>query len=153
MAHVSRRAFIGLSIVSGLAGVHASAAFAANAAATIDVYKSPSCGCCGAWVDHIRKEGFKAHVTETEDLEPVKAKAGVPADLQSCHTAFVENYVIEGHVPAREIQRLLKERPAAAGLAVPGMPSGSPGMEQGARKDSYQVILFSPSRRSVLAQY
>jgi len=153
MASISRRTFVGLAIASGLAVVNGSGAFATNAVATIDVYKSPSCGCCGAWVDHVRKEGFKVRVTETEDLEPVKTKAGVPPDLQSCHTSFVEGYVIEGHVPAREIQRLLKERPAGAGLAVPGMPSGSPGMEQGARKDPYQVVLFSPSRRSVFAQY
>lgn len=153
MTRISRRTFTGLSLAGGAAWLLGLPAVAVAAAGEIDVYKSPSCGCCGAWVDHVRKAGFKVRVTETDELEPVKAKAGVPGDLQSCHTSFVEGYVVEGHVPVREIQQLLKERPAATGLAVPGMPSGSPGMEQGGRKDPYQVVLFSPSHRAVFAQY
>lgn len=152
MTRISRRRFVSLAVAGSAVWFHGRAAFAI-ATAAIDVYKSPSCGCCGAWVDYIRKAGFEVRVTEMEDLDPVKSKHGVPGDLQSCHTALADGYVIEGHVPVREIRRLLKERPAAVGLAVPGMPSGSPGMEQNGRKDPYQVVLFSPSRRLIFAQY
>jgi hypothetical protein len=109
----------------------------------LQVYKTPTCGCCGNWVDHVRAAGFTPAVHDMADLSGVKAKAGVPADLQSCHTAFVGGYVIEGHVPADVIRRLLQEKPDIAGIAVPGMPIGSPGMEQGSRKDAYEVIAFT----------
>lgn len=112
------------------------------AAATIDVVKSPYCGCCSAWVEHLRAHGFEVRVTDVENVAPVADRLGVPAPLRSCHTAEVEGYAIEGHVPAADIQRLLRERPQAAGLAVPGMPVGSPGMEQGDRRQPYATILF-----------
>ena len=105
------------------------------------VWKSPSCGCCAGWVTHMRGNGFTVTVKETEDLGVVKKLSAVPDRLQSCHTAKVGGYVIEGHVPAKDVKRLLKTRPSAHGLAVPGMPSGSPGMENG-QYDRYDVLLF-----------
>jgi hypothetical protein len=124
------------------------------AAATIDVVKTPWCGCCTAWIEHLRSEGLEVRVTETEDLTPVARKLGVPDDLRSCHSASIGGYAIEGHVPAADIKRLLKEKPIAAGLAVPGMPVGSPGMEQGAAKQPYAVILFNRSgKRRVFARH
>ena len=109
----------------------------------IEVYKSPTCGCCGNWVEHLRQQGFAPKVTDVDDVEAVKRKHGVPDDTWSCHTALVEGYVVEGHVPAKEVQRLLKERPAVAGIAVPGMPAGSPGMEVASgRVDPFDVVSF-----------
>lgn len=113
------------------------------AAATIEVVKSPYCGCCTLWVDYLRRAGFEVRVVEAEDVTPTARRHGVPDDLRSCHTATIEGYAIEGHVPAEDIRRLIAERPAAAGLAVPGMPIGSPGMEQGDRRQSYASILFT----------
>jgi hypothetical protein len=107
------------------------------------VYKSPTCGCCAEWVAHLRRHGFRAKTEDLTDLRPVKTRHGVPAELQSCHTALVGGYVVEGHVPADLIERLLRERPRIAGLAVPGMPVGSPGMEvPGGRAERYQVLTF-----------
>lgn len=111
----------------------------------IHVYKSPTCGCCTDWVDHLEDNGFKVEVTETNDLNPIKIDAGLTPSLASCHTAFVGDYVVEGHVPANDIHRLIAEAPNAKGLAVPGMPAGSPGMEVGGRKDHYQVLMFNES--------
>ncbi|WP_206419955.1 DUF411 domain-containing protein [Minwuia thermotolerans] len=101
----------------------------------------------------MRRHGFDVKVIEMEDLEPAKRMFGVDHDLASCHTAGVGGYVIEGHVPAREVKRLLEEKPAARGLAVPGMPVGSPGMEQGGGNDPYSVILFTGESREVYARY
>ena len=95
----------------------------------LTVHKSPTCGCCALWVDHVKASGFRAEIQLADNIEPVKRRVGVPAGYGSCHTAEVEGYFIEGHVPASDIQRLLKERPDALGLTVPGMPMGSPGME------------------------
>lgn len=108
----------------------------------VEVYKTPWCGCCTGWVDHMRSEGFPVAVRDLEDLEQVKRMAGIPGPLQSCHTAVVDGYLVEGHVPATDIKRLLKLRPNARGVAVPGMPLGSPGMEQGAEREPYDVLLF-----------
>lgn len=116
-------------------------AWAAAGAAVIDVYKSPSCGCCGKWVEHLRAHGFTVRAHDTDDVASHKYRLGLPAGLGSCHTAEVNGYLVEGHVPAGDIWRLLKEKPAARGLTVPGMPTGSPGMEQGSRKDRYDVLL------------
>lgn len=106
------------------------AAPAAQAAGNprITVHKSPSCGCCGLWVQHIERSGYPVTTVETDDLTPIKQKAGIPTELAACHTAFVDGYVIEGHVPAEAINRLLAERPAIKGIAVAGMPANSPGM-------------------------
>jgi len=125
----------------------------ANSATTLKVYKSPWCGCCGEWVKHIEANGFEVEVFEMEDVAPVKAHYRVGANLQSCHTAIIDGYVIEGHVPAEDIQRLLLERPVARGLAVPGMPIGSPGMEQGNQRDSYDVVLFGDEGVKVFTEY
>ncbi|MCU7812820.1 MAG: DUF411 domain-containing protein [Candidatus Thiodiazotropha sp. (ex Notomyrtea botanica)] len=110
-------------------------------AADLVVYKSPTCGCCAAWISHMEQNGHQVKVHDRNDLPTIKRQFGVPEHLQSCHTAMVEGYVIEGHVPAEDVERLLKERPAVNGLTVPGMPMGSPGME-GHRKDPYDVLTF-----------
>ena len=129
-------------------------ALAAGAAQSIHVYKSPTCGCCTDWVKHLEENGFEVEVTETNNLNPIKADAGLTPALASCHTAFIGDYVIEGHVPASDIQRLLAEAPKATGLSVPGMPMGSPGMEIGDRKDHYKVILFNDAGQTrVFAEY
>jgi hypothetical protein len=112
-------------------------------APVITVYKSPSCGCCKNWVDHVKAAGFTVEVHDVDNLSDIKADAAVPASARSCHTAIVGGYAIEGHVPAATIQRLLKEKPAIAGIAVPGMPVGSPGMEvPGQPADKYDVVAF-----------
>lgn len=116
----------------------------------VQVYKSATCGCCSVWVEHLRRSGFAPTSTNVTDLDAVKTKHGVPVRGQSCHTALVGGYVIEGHVPAAEIHRLLKEKPAGVvGLAVPGMPIGSPGMEgPGARP--YNVLAFDKQGRTTV---
>ena len=120
----------------------------------VTVSKDPSCGCCGAWVDHIEAAGFPVSVMETSDLGAVKQRLGVPTELASCHTAEVAGYVIEGHVPAPALRRLLSERPSATGLAVPGMPVGSPGMEvPGLARETYAVVLFGPVERATFARF
>lgn len=117
------------------------------------VYKSASCGCCHLWVEHARANGFTVRTIDTEELPKVKAEMGVPAALQSCHTVVVANYLVEGHVPAADIKRMLSEKPAIRGLAVPGMPVGSPGMEQGPAQ-RYEVIAFTAAgQRSVYARH
>ena len=116
---------------------------------TVIVSKDPNCGCCGAWAEHLRASGFAVDLRDVTDLAPVKARLGVPSDLAACHTAEVGGYVIEGHVPASAIRRLLtrEDRPGK-GLAVPGMPAGSPGMEvPRAAPEEYTVILFGLGRR------
>lgn len=100
----------------------------ASAKPQMTVHKSPSCGCCGLWIEHVEKAGYAARAINEDDLTVIKEKAGVSDALQSCHTAFVDGYVVEGHVPAEAIDKLLAERPPIRGLAVPGMPAGSPGM-------------------------
>ena len=104
-------------------------ALADGHAGQVEVYKSPWCGCCAAWVDHLEQNGYTAIVHDVENLAAIKRMAGVPQDQSSCHTAMIDGYVIEGHVPASAIERLLAERPEIHGLTVPGMPQGSPGME------------------------
>lgn len=108
----------------------------------VTVYKSPTCGCCKAWVDHLREHGFRVVAVDTTELDGIKRQHGVSQELTSCHTAIVGGYVVEGHVPASDIRRLLAERPRITGLAVPGMPQGSPGMETGV-KEAYQVLAFT----------
>ncbi len=110
-------------------------------AVEITVYKSPTCKCCDKWVDHLRDAGFTVTAQNTSNMSSIKLSSGVKPKLQSCHTALVEDYVIEGHVPASDIKRLLLEQPAVSGLTVPGMPIGSPGME-GPYKEPYEVLTF-----------
>ena len=109
---------------------------------TIVVYKTPTCGCCGKWIEHLEANGFAVEAIDVENVGQIKKKNGVPAELASCHTALVDGYVIEGHVPAEDVKRLLEERPEIAGLAVPAMPIGSPGME-GPNPEAYEVIAFT----------
>ena len=115
----------------------------------VNVTKDPSCGCCDGWVAHIEAAGFPVKVVESSDMDSLKQRLGVPAELASCHTAEVGGYVVEGHVPAAAIRRLLAERPDATGLAVPGMPAGSPGMDfPGVDPEPYEAFLFGPTVRS-----
>ncbi|GMQ87891.1 MAG: DUF411 domain-containing protein [Gammaproteobacteria bacterium] len=116
---------------------------------SIIVYKSPTCGCCSKWVRHLQDNGFEVDAINRNDMGSVKSQAGVPRRLASCHTASIGGYVIEGHVPAADIKRLLQERPAVAGLTVPGMPMGSPGME-GPRQDKYKVLTFDKAGNSTV---
>jgi len=112
--------------------------------ASIEVFKDPSCGCCSKWVDHLRSHGFAVTTTEHANMDELKASRGVPQRVRSCHTAVVGNYVVEGHVPAADVQRLLAQRPAIAGIGVPGMPIGSPGMEvTGMKPQAFDVIAFA----------
>jgi hypothetical protein len=123
-------------------------AFGAQAETAIEVWKTPTCGCCAQWVDHVRANGFKPTVHDLPDVAPIKRKLGVPGVLESCHTAVVGGYTVEGHVPADVIRTMLKERPRIAGIAVAGMPMGSPGMEQGSRKDPYNVVAFDKAGKT-----
>ena len=145
-----RARFLSFAVAAGVA----SAVLSGPAyAATGTVYKSPWCGCCASWADRLEAEGYTLTIKNVEDLGMIKKLAGIPEELQACHTASIEGYIIEGHVPAKEIERLLTERPEAKGLAVPGMPSGSPGMEGGA-PEPYDVVLFSADgTTTVYAQY
>ena len=133
----------GLAAVIGVLGLLATQQ---SVAADIVVYKSPTCGCCGKWVKHMEDAGFSVDVEDRRDLTPIKAELGVPGRMQSCHTAKVGDYIVEGHVPADLVRRMLDEKPDIKGLAVPGMPMGSPGME-GPRKDRYNVIAIGNDGR------
>ena len=108
----------------------------------MQVYKTPTCGCCSKWVEHMRANGFEVRMTDVPSTAEYRRKYGVPEKLLSCHTAVVNGYAVEGHVPAADVHRLLKSGAKAKGLAVPGMPIGSPGMEQGPRRQAYSVVLF-----------
>ncbi len=131
------------SLLSLLVVSLAQASWAAPATPVIDVYKSPTCGCCNKWIDHLKANGFAVRSHDTDNVVRHKYRLGVPSGYGSCHTAEIGGYVVEGHVPAKDIKRLLKERPRARGLLVPDMPIGSPGMEQGNRKDPYEVFLVN----------
>ncbi len=150
----SRRLFLRIAGIGLLTTFGQSVSAVARApAAALHLYKSPYCGCCQAWGQHMRGAGFSVVETNVEDLDPLKQRLGIPPELRSCHTATVQGYVVEGHVPAKDVLRMLSERPAATGLAVPGMPIGSPGMEQGQRIDPYSVVLFSPDRKTIFSRY
>ena len=124
------------------------------ASAVMIVHKDPNCGCCSGWVEHVHAAGFQTKVIEVNDLAPLKTGLGIPGRLASCHTAEIGGYVLEGHVPASAIKRLLAEHPTATGLAVPGMPVGSPGMEvSGSPDERYDVILFGPSGQRSYARF
>ena len=129
-----------LGILAALAATPLAGA-QAGAPPRVEVWRSASCGCCGAWVRHLQANGFATKVNLVDDTSPFRAAAGIPAALGSCHTAKVDGYALEGHVPAADIQRLLAGARDAIGLAVPGMPAGSPGMEQGGAVQPYEVLL------------
>ena len=150
MFEITRRSLMmGLAITGIAAPIRAKAT-----AATMTINKDPNCGCCSGWVEHVQAAGFETQINELADLGPVKLRLAIPPALSSCHTAEIEGYVIEGHVPAAAIKRLLAEKPQAKGLAVPGMPVGSPGMDvKGAKAESYSVMLFGPSGQRTFARY
>jgi hypothetical protein len=131
----------GLIIAAGLgAGV---ASRAQDAPPSVTVYKTPTCGCCSKWIEHMRGQGFAVKSMDVHDITSIKTSYGVPPESASCHTALVSGYVLEGHVPADSVKRLLREKPKVAGLAVPGMPIGSPGMEMpNGQVERYDVVSF-----------
>lgn len=142
------RAFIALGVAAALL-VLVGAALPAAPPVAMTVYKSPSCGCCSKWVDVMKKEGFQVTAHDIDDVTPFKREVGVPGNLESCHTAVVDGYVIEGHVPAADVRRLLAERPKVVGLSVPGMVTGSPGME-GGTPEAYDVVTFDAKGRTTV---
>ncbi len=125
---------------------------AANAA-QITVLKSPDCGCCAKWIEHVEQHGFTVKIVETEDMMAVKERLGVPGELISCHTSQVGGYFIEGHVPAADLKRLLAQKPKATGIAVPGMPAGSPGMEIAGKEPYPTVRVRSDGTTSIFARH
>ncbi len=126
----------------------------ANEPIKIEVYRSPTCGCCSKWIKHLQDNQFIVEDHVTNEMQGVKDKYGVPKNLASCHTAIVNGYVVEGHVPAADIKKLLKLKPAVVGITVPGMPSGTPGMEMGGKKDPYKVISFdNENKHKVFSSY
>lgn len=137
--------FLALALTTGAAGPGAMHAPAKEP--TITVYKDPNCGCCKSWIEHLIKHGYRVDAKDTSGMAEIKRSLGVPDDLTSCHTGVVAGYVIEGHVPAADIARLLKKKPKVVGLAVPGMPMGSPGME-GPRTDRYKVLSFDKAGKT-----
>lgn len=137
------------SLLVGALGVHLQAHAALP---TIEVYKTPTCGCCHLWVEHLRDNGFSVNAHDVDDTAGYRKKFGVPEALGSCHTGVVGGYALEGHVPAREIKRLLAERPKVKGLAVPAMVQGSPGME-GPRSDPYDVLAFRANGQTTVYQH
>jgi len=126
----------------------ADATRAESAPIAMTVYKTPTCGCCTEWIKHVEQNGFKCKVVMMDDLTPIMQSAGVPLTMTSCHTALVGAYFVEGHVPADLILDMLKTKPAIAGIAVPGMPMGSPGMEQGGEKQAYKVYAVEKNGRT-----
>jgi hypothetical protein len=144
-------AVVGLAAGVGgvIVGLAAQDRAPAAQASVVTVYKSPTCECCGKWIDHMKAAGFQVRAVDMDDITEMKQASGVPMRLRTCHTAVVDNYVIEGHVPADLVKQFLKERPqGVTGIVVPGMPVGSPGMEIGSRKDPYDVLLFDRSGKT-----
>ena len=150
-ASAAAAAATGTGEASGKGTMVARAATTIAPADTIEVWKDPGCGCCKNWIEHMEENGFAVIAHDTRDMTPVKQKHDVGADLMSCHTGSIRGYAIEGHVPADLIRKMLDEKPGIRGLAVPGMPMGSPGME-GAVKQKYDVIAFTADgKRTVYA--
>ncbi len=154
----SRRRFIrsSFSVLATAAFGYSHVATAAIQPESVTVWKTPTCGCCKDWVIHMRKEGFNVVANDVADTAPIRQKLGLPAKFGSCHTAQAGGYVIEGHVPASEVKRLMREKPAAIGLAVPGMPVGSPGMEMRGEmlgvRDAFDVVLVTADGSSRVYQ-
>lgn len=155
-AAVIRRSFrSAVAILAlGLASLVVGSVFAQRGAASrlppVTVYKDAGCGCCALWGQHLEKAGFAVSYVNSTDLPAIRSKYRVPRTLQSCHTAVVDGYAVEGHVPADDLKRLLATKPRVAGIAVPGMPLGSPGMEQGNRRDSYAVMTFDAAGKTTI---
>jgi hypothetical protein len=145
---MKRRLFIQAAIGASVA----MPLLATAAVPVIEIFKTESCGCCGAWVEHLQANGFVTRVVNVDNPSDYRERGGIPNELGSCHTGIVQGYAIEGHVPASDIKRLLATRPKARGLAVPGMPLGSPGME-GPRKDPFDVLLVDAKGRSSIFKH
>lgn len=129
-------------LVAGVGATAVAACAPGRSSTELAVYKTPACACCTAWVDHMRAAGFKARVNELPDLRSLRTSRGLSDDLASCHTALIDGYVLEGHVPAEDVRKLLADRPEATGLAVPAMPLGSPGMETpDGQREAYETLL------------
>lgn len=150
----------GIGIVIAVVGIAAYVQFgtssqtASAALPTVTVYKSPTCECCKDWVAHLQENGFEVTTSDRTNMQEIKEHYSVPRELSSCHTAVVGGYVVEGHVPASEIKRMLEEEPNVMGLTVPGMPVGSPGMERGGQEDPYNVLTFTKQgNANVYARY
>lgn len=138
-----------LILAAGLAGGTA-LAFATDGVDELTMYKDPNCGCCGKWAEHMRENGFSVKEISSAEMGAVKRDAGVPQKLGSCHTAKVGGYIVEGHVPASDVKRMLTEQPAIVGISAPGMPLGSPGMEGPYPADRYDVISFDGEGRTAV---
>jgi hypothetical protein len=148
---MKRRQFLFLATATGALPIFA---HAQTSKPLIEIWRSPTCGCCGAWIKHLQQNGFATKVNMVDDTSAARKVAGIPERLGSCHTGKVGGYAVEGHVPAADIHRLLASRPQAVGLAVPGMPIGSPGMEQGDVKERYEVLLVKQGGATeVFARY
>lgn len=150
---ITRRVFVvriaGLALAS--VGARRLLARTAGPGTPITVYKSASCGCCAKWVDHLMQSGFAPVVHDENDMDAIKDQMGVPKDLRSCHTALLGRYVVEGHVPAADLRRLLAEQPDVAGLAAPGMPASGPGMAvPGAPHQAYEVLAFGKNGKTTV---
>ncbi len=147
----SRREFLARGAASAFAASLLPALLTASSPpVSMMVYKDPSCGCCKKWIALMQSAGFEVSARDTPDIQSIKRRYNVPAALSSCHTALVGGYVIEGHVPADLINKLLKDKPKIVGLAAPGMPVGSPGMEMGGQKDAYDVVSFDAAGKSAI---
>ena len=140
-------------LIGAMAGAAFGGAAAAQTPRRITVYKTPWCDCCGGWVDHMRQAGWTAQVIERDDLAPIRASHGIADRLASCHTAVVGRYAIEGHVPTADVARLLRERPDARALTVPGMPIGSPGMEGDRREPFSSLLILADGSTGVFARH
>lgn len=145
-----RTAVLGAVMTVSAQRVTALAAAQAPGPQDLTVYKDAGCGCCKLWVEHMKSAGFSVTAHDVSDINAVKRDMGVPASLASCHTGMVGGYLVEGHVPADVVQKMLAAKPAIMGLAVPGMPIGSPGMEFGGRKDPYDIIAFEKSGKTTV---
>ena len=151
---VARRSMLTLAVVIGLAWA-GSVWMAAQSSAKpqMTVYKSSTCGCCSKWVEHMQANGFEVKAIDVDDIDKVKHERGVPDSAASCHTAVVNGYVVEGHVPADAVLKVLKEKPAIAGIAVPGMPMGAPGMEvPSGQKAAYTIVSFDKTGKTAVYQ-
>ncbi len=146
---ISRRALLARGVAAAAAEVLAPALLRAAAGTPMMVYKDPNCGCCHNWVEIMRTSGFEVSVRDTGDMTSIKSRYKVGRNLASCHTALVGGYVVEGHVPADVIRKLLADKPKVVGIAVPGMPVGSPGME-GGTKQAYDVLTFDAAGKTTV---
>lgn len=148
-----RRTLLTLAVAVALAWAGNVWIAAQSAKPQMTVYKSATCGCCSNWVEHMRANGFEVKAVDVDDIDKVKRERGVPADTASCHTGIVNGYVVEGHVPADAVLRMLKEKPAIAGIAVPGMPMGAPGMEvPGGKKEAFNIVSFDKAGKTAVYQ-